>query len=334
MHNPKTMAMKINYLFKSFFYILPFILVGGVYSCSSDEEDDGMIVCPIEEYGIKLKQSKSFILPFEDIKLSIDVDSEILKNNYDSIRWVANGAAAFAFGRSPWWNEDDDMRDLRITDCIIGKHKAYALGYRNGVVISKDSVEYEVTKPYADFISISWSEKGVNQYFYFTTGRTPANYLPIQNEKEIIMGVTLSLNHIVEKKDIQYAKLQFTPWVTELLAVKTKSVDLHDFINIDWLDDSYEGRRIRCNTEYAFFCEYLRDLYGVSQFIYEGEDVAQTTLIDEYKKRFSYIYPSDCYPVEIWETPSSYISILCYNDKRETQSERGPSFVIAQPRRK
>lgn len=318
--------MSTKSLYEGILGVALFFIIGGVYSCSSEEDLGEVVVCPVGT-TIRLKATKTTIMPFEDIKVSVDVDLEILKDNYDSIRWVANGVAYAIFTQLPW-SDDDSRRDIRVTDYLVGKHKVYAFGYKNGAILSKDSIEYEVKKTYRDFISINWSEKEADQYFHFTTGRTPINYMP----DNTITGVTLCLSHIVERQDIQYATLGFIPWSYEPLR-ETKSVSIPDITGIDWMDESREGRRVRCETEYLFLRNYMTDLYGAAQFVYDGNNVTETSLTDVYRERFSYKYPSDCYPIEIWETPSSYISILCYNDYMNGENKRGPSLVVAQPRR-
>ena len=64
-----------------------------------------------------------------------------------------------------------------------------------------------------------------------------------------IGGVTLCLSHIVEKQDTQYATLDFNPWSYEPLR-ETKSVSIPDITKVNWVNESKEERRIRCETEY------------------------------------------------------------------------------------
>ena len=113
--------MSTKSLYDGILGVALFLMIGVVYSCSSDENLNDPVVCPVDA-TIRLKASKTTIMPFEDIKVSVDVDSEILKDNYDSIRWFANGVAYAIFTQLPW-SDDDSRRDIRVTDYLVGKHK-------------------------------------------------------------------------------------------------------------------------------------------------------------------------------------------------------------------
>ena len=298
-------------------------------SCSdsySDNDNDFF-----QNTKLKLIASKIEIEPFDDMKISIDVDNQILTENYDSIIWKTDGTAYSSFGKI-WLN--DDGRDLRVTNYKIGKFKVYALGYKDGVVFSTDSVEYEVKKPTGDFISIKWNVNKYNQYLHFTTGQTPPKYTQNNNWSLIFGGVSLILSNIVEDSENEYATLEIWPWGSFGRATNVPDIDDFDWLKyIAFGDFDNEAYKDRAAFEYKFLHAYLTDLYGASNYIYEGKDPSKTDLVEEYNQRFANVSRSNFYPCEIWDTPKSHISLLVSYSQSIEGPARGICSVIAEPRK-
>lgn len=313
---------------KNAFFVIA-LTVGFCFSaCSDDEQNE-----TFKDAKLKLISSKSEIVPFEDIKVSIDVDLELLYNSYDSITWSANGAASDYGFFGNQWSQIDDERDLRITDYRFGKYKVYALGYKDGIVISKDSIEYQVNKPNGDFFSIRWGQSTKNQYLSYVTGITPNEYRPTYEGWTEIGGVRLDLYYFVENTNVEYATLRFMPWIASSNLRTSKSAAIPDVNDFDWHDRTDEGDMARYDMEYTFHHNYLVELYGAPKLVYSGDDVTQTTLKEEYDTRFSYKLESYCYPVEIWDTPGSSICLVRANNWMGGVNQAGISLVVAQPRK-
>lgn len=309
-----------------------FILLGiSLCSCSSDDDNSDSVTKPIK---LTLKSSKTEIIPFEYIKVSIEQDLESLSNNYDSITWRANGTAYSGF---LWDTEfrDDEERDIRLSDYRLGKHKAYVQGYKDGSIISIDSIEYTVNKSNNDFIRINWKESENNQYFHYTTGHSPINYMSTDTWNYHIGGVSINFYHIVDvdKNKKEYVKMDIVPWAFLSSVSPRMANTVPDINDFDWHDESEQGNIARYQMEYDFFHNYLTELFGASKFIYEGDDITKNTLEDEFSGRFTYRYSNDFYPVEIWETPSTYICLMQANNNRGTYNQRGICCVVAQPRK-
>ncbi len=318
--------MKIRTFF-TFCLLLCFV------GCSdNDTIESGVELDP----SLKLKIDKTTISPFEKATVSIDVDLELLYNSYDSVVWRNNGT---------WWNgigtypNNDDKRDLHITDYRLGKNKVYAIGYVDGAITSQAEIEYEVVEPTKDFFLINWKDqntKGLETNWYRTLRPVISN-----NESEVWHGINLVLWHFSRKDTPKYAILDFMPQrvsksgLSQQMKNKTKSGALPDIDNYDFInkmdDDNPEARKEAYEMTRSFQHEYITMIYGESILKYEGEDVRQTTLWDEYKKRFktaldSSSYPGSDgkYPIEIWETPNSYICLFSLYS--------GWYYVIAEPR--
>lgn len=311
---------------KNLFFITALTLGFSFSACSDDEHNDTS-----KDATLKLISSKSEIVPFEDIKVSIDVDLELLYNSYDSITWSANGAASDYGFFGNQWSQLDDERDLRITDYRFGKYKVYALGYKDGIVISKDSIEYQVNKPSGDFMSIRWGQSTKNQYLSYVTGVTPNQYLPTYEGWTKIGGVRLDLDYFVENIDVEYAILRFMPWTSSSNLRTSKDGTIPDVNDFDWHDRTEKGNLARYDIEYTFHHNYLVELYGAPKLVYSGDDVTQTTLQDEYDARFSYKLETSYYPVEIWDRPGSSICLVRANNQRGLVNQAGISLVVAQP---
>lgn len=292
-------------------------------ACSNDDE---IHVEP--DSSIKLIASKTSIVPFEDIKLSIDVDLDLLYNTYDSITWKTNGVVYGIF----FFAGEKDERDIRITDYRIGENKAYALGYKDGKAVSIDSVTYTVEKPKGDFFNIKWNTKIKNEYLYYTTGLTPNNYLPTDEGWTKIGGVSLKLNYIVEDIDREYVEMFLEPWTFESNLKSTKTISTPDINDFDWHPDSddREALEVKYKMEYTFLSSYITELYGPSKYIYEGKDITQTTLRDKYNELFKNNH-RDFPPAEIWITPTTAICLVQANNWVGGKNQRGICAIIAEP---
>jgi hypothetical protein len=287
---------------------------------------------------LKLKIDRTTITPFDKATVSIDVDLELLYNSYDSVMWKYNGT---------WWNgiitipNDDDERDLHITDYRLGKNKVYAIGYKDGAITSQAEIEYEVVEPTKNFFLINWKDQNIKE---LNTNRYTSWMRLVKSEDTSLEwhGIQLCLWHFPKKDTPEYAILDFIPRSVSIHGLnqqmkanaKTKStlpdIDNYDFINkMD--DDDAEVRKEAREMTRSFFHEYITMIYGESILKYDGEDVRQTTLWNDYNSRFknpldSKIYPhgNNNYPIEIWETPSTYICLFSLYT--------GWYYVIAEPR--
>lgn len=320
------------------YLVLLFLTLVGLNACSDDDNDDNNFIA--NNSKIKLIANKTEIEPFEDIKVSIDVDLELLLSAYDSIRWETNTSAYGSFSSLGFFILGlNNHKDFNITDYRIGNFKTYAFGYKDGNIISSDSIEYEVKKSTGNFINIRWNKWNDSQRsetFSCTTGLSPYQYIKEPNGRLSLSGVELKLYHSITSKNIEYAELGFTIWSYEV-SNYTRSQTVSNINDFDWsysLTDKYSLEKYRAQAlfESDFFHNYLTDLYGISNYIYEGKDPSQTTLIDEYKQRFANNRNSDFYPCEIWQTSTSYICLLVSQAQLGEGLERGICKVIAEPR--
>lgn len=315
---------------KSIFSYLALSVLFCLASCSDKGEDLLNDSLSGKDPSLKLLYSQQEIEPFGIINLEIDNDQETLIEAYDSIRWIANGITNTHFIVS--FEYLDFRMRISLTDYLVGEHKAYVLGYKDGKVISKDSMEYRVNMPNKDFLNIRWKQQNRNQYFECVSGLTPYRYVFYDGREDRLQGLDLNLNHCVEGVK-EYASMSFLPWTATLLR-SVRAAKLADIVEFDWLNDSVEGSIARGKFECAFFHDYFTDLYGEPKFIYTGDDPKETTLQEECDKRFSCEIDSGYYPVEIWETPTTYICITQGASWLGPYGgQRGSCIVFAQPRR-
>ena len=293
-------------------------------ACSDDET-----IQEKPDPSIKLIASKTKIVPFEAIKISIDVDMNLLINTYDSITWKANGVIYGGF--ELFWRVNDE-REISITDYRIGKNKAYALGYKDGKVISTDSIIYTVEKPTGDFFSIEWNTKSKNEYFHYTTGITSNNYMATDEGWTKIGGVSLDLWYTVEDTEKEYATMVLTPWTFESNFKSKKTTSVPDINDFDWDVDDYDNEALesKYKMEYNFLQSYITELYGPSKYMYEGEDITQTTLWNKYNELFKNNH-RDFPPAEIWITPTTAICLVQANNRVGGKNQRGICAIIAEP---
>lgn len=288
--------------------ILSIGLCAVIAGCSNDDENNKRKGDPVK---LKLTASTKTIEPFQRIKLTLDMEAEDIRATYDSIVWIANGLAHSSF-QNPWYQEEDDLKDKSITDYKIGKHKAYVFGYKNSKLLSKDSIEYEVIKPTADFLSVRWSgyENKKNEYLYYKTGLTPLMF-PVTGG---IGGIVLSLIHINEPSKYEHAILEYMPWAA--YSNKYPAID-------ETREEERARQKIEIEATRVLYHDYITSIYGKSMFLYEG-DVRDTNLLGEYNKRFKNGMKAEQYPVEIWVTPTTNICLYSLYT--------GWYYVIAEPR--
>lgn len=257
----------------------------GLTSCSKDEVDKE------NPSSIKISISDKRVEPFQPITAKVDTPKEEILQSYDSLVWIANGVA------SRYWNSLAEVGaryiiGRNITDYVVGKHKLYVIGYKNGNIISKDSSEYDIKKPSGDFLSMKWGGSDKDECLTFRTGTTPVNYNPIKGVK----GIELNLHRIIQKTQKEYLLLEYVPWI---------------FKNADaWIEEDTR------ENIYTLFHNYITSIYGKSTYVYTGGDIKKTNLWSEYNKLFQYQpqiqYPlyTESYPVEIWETPTASICLF------------------------
>ncbi len=299
----------------------PLCLLIILLSACSDSDD------PYKRFALKLNSSVYQIEPLQDIPVYINLDRDVMFATYDSICWHANGQAHRYMG--------DDFNGIILTDYKLGKHKAYLFGYKDGAVLSKDSIEYEVVPPTGDFIHIKWGKQTRNQYYAYITGMTPEIEIPKGTWEYAHGGVRLKLSHNVELTKKEYATFDLLPWASySSFKYMTRAIpDINDFdwhknIDIEDLEDT-----ARYDMEYAFFHNYLKEFYGDPILTYDGEDITQTTLWEEYSERFNYTPWSDYYPVEIWSTPTTFICLIRGNNRIGGVNQKGICLVVAEPRK-
>ncbi|WP_029905389.1 hypothetical protein [Prevotella sp. 10(H)] len=319
--------MKKN-LFCSLFLIA--LISISFISCSDDDN-----IIPEPDITLKLKASKTTITPFERLTVSIDLDKDLLWESYDKVVFSCNGT---------WWNgiitipDNSDERDIEITDYRLGKNKVSAAGYKDGELIGEAEIEYEVIKPTKDFFSIDWKDSNRNNHYYITHRKVETNDGSLRWN-----GIWLTISPFPKDTDTEYeyACIDIMPHSTQIHGLnktgRTKSessllpdIDNYDFCAAMDSEDESIQEEARALTE-SFFHEYITLIYGKSIARYEGEDVRETTLWDEYNKRFKNklgdnIYPryNEKYPVEIWETPTSNICLYAIYRNRY--------YIVAEPR--
>lgn len=298
------------------------------FQCSDDKKDIEL------EAPLKLKASTQSIVPFEKLTVSIDLESDLIAQAYDSIIWKYNGR---------WWNgintipNNDDPRDIYITDYRLGKNKVHAIGYKDGKIKSEASIEYEVIKPENNFFTINWHEKEQETNYYYPSKLVNKDDGSLRQE-----GIWLKAMHFKENEQQEYAILDFTPYSFSTAIYKTgysskvksenislPDIDKYDF-EVDVITDPERHRQAELMTR-SFWHSLVTLNYGKSIFKYDGDDIRETTLWGEYQKRFKNtlnekIYPktTDKYPVEIWETSTSYICLFGIH--------RSWYYVIAEPK--
>lgn len=145
-----------------------------------------------------------------------------------------------------------------------------------------------------------------------------------------------------------------------------------DFLNVKWSDEAQtyhpstslnhnfylELQYVKTNTPFAllrytvahhntiediyrecakgrkFFTDYMTALYKKPVYLYEGEDVAQTNLMEEYAKRFDNTSNisgiiGQPLPIAIWDTPEAHVAIIAH--KRAENAVL--YYIIAEPRK-
>lgn len=318
----------------TFFKTILFLLIGmSIVSCSNDDD------ITKKNTELKLTLSKTTITPFEKLPVSIDMDLDLLNSAYDSIRWQYNGT---------WWDEiirislssNYDRRNRDITDYRLGKNKISLIGYKNGEIKSRTSAEYNVEKPKNDFFLIKW---GVSNNPRSNSYNTLYKKVSSTNGILKLRSLKLILTHCREYGTFEHAILEVYPErvtdsdLSKSGNEKTVNTSLPDIDNYDFdqiSEDRVIHQQLRTEAQlmtYSFWHSYITLIYGPSISKYDGEDVRETNLWSEYNKRFKNklenIYPLslDKYPIEIWETETSYICMYApYNSFY---------YVMAEPRR-
>lgn len=272
--------MKNRLFFPVFIFICICIITG---SCAKEEGGAPIdINRPAFEDALVFTASKQTVGLFENMSFDLKTNKE----NNDK------GGLAYYIGirlDSVVWQLpeifDETFTGTRMPinqpQCFYlpGKYQAKATGYRDSLVISRDSAIVEV-KLTGDFLGINWNieeEEITSRSFKFTSS---------------VQGFTLDLFHAATTP----------PYM--LLTYK---------INI------YSGRekfKEEMEAIRPFFYNYITSLYGESVFNYEKEDITQTPLGKEYAERFNYALKDSVagnrlyYPLTLWDTPACYIALL------------------------
>lgn len=318
---------------KSYLIFILFTLSFLLFAACSDDKE--IIEEPINS-ELKLIADKSMIEPFEKFTVRIDVDLEILYATYDSIIWDANGVFDDGIIHLVGGPEVDE-RDIELTDYRLGKYEVSAEGYKNGEIISKSTVEYEVIGPRGDFMHVKWGQSKEFKSYIYKAGLTPYKYLPTIDGWRKIGGVMIQLWHDASDVKEEHVQLQITPWSyesnffssTRNTPQKSSIPNVNDF---DWHgEDTRDNYLQRIEFENQFWHDYITELYGEPTLVYDGEIPSETTLQLEYEKRFRY-NKQNGYPYEIWETPTSYIALCCYEGFWGGKKQKAMGLIIAEPR--
>ncbi|MDR1200542.1 MAG: hypothetical protein LBL58_02780 [Tannerellaceae bacterium] len=161
---------------------------------------------------------------------------------------------------------------------LPGKYEAKVTAYRDSLVVGRDSTVVEVMLT-GDFLGINWDmeEEITSRSFDFVS---------------LAKGFTLTLFHSISE----------TPYM--LLSYK-----INNYPGRDKYKEEIAATR-------SFFYNYITTLYGESEAAYEGEDITQSPLADEYTERFKNTLNSlitdniPYYPLAFWETPICHIALI------------------------
>lgn len=177
---------------------------------------------------------------------------------------------------------------------LPGNYNFILTGYKENKVSASDTVKIRV-KGLKDFLSIEWNNPS-KEYFNFISRQE--NYV-------------LDLKYV--ENENPYALLDYGVW----------NVSEHE----DGAKHAYAAAR-------GILKEYITDIYGEPQYLYEGEDISDSPLITEYTSRFKTSldgidkYLTPYIPLAIWETTKSYISLIGFANI----DEYNYYMVIAEPR--
>lgn len=131
----------------------------------------------------------------------------------------------------------------------------------------------------------------------------------------------------------EYATMNFSYWTYNTTRAKTSKINIPDINGFEWFsveitDEAAANYEKIYKQEYDFFYAYLTALYGEPSFRLDGGK----SLLEKYNKRFS--YNKEHYsPVLIWDTSTSYISIIQCDTIVGGIKYGGAPIVIAQPRK-
>lgn len=289
----------------------------------------------VKEIRFKLEADKTFISPLEPISIRLVPDIDELVDTYDEIRWEANGS--FWDGYITIGGKQENS--FEFTDYKPGKHKIVGYGYKDDVLISESSIEYEVVNPKGDFMHLEWGAEESKSYSY----RPPVK--KIEGDVEKYFRIVLSLYHDPKAYNngvwYEYAELDLMPWTYTFSRSSERNViELPDIYGFDWLPyDGYDREILAQNYkkrnefEYALLNGMITNYYGYPAFEYVGKDATQTDLIEEYNKRFKRpLY--DNYPTKIWETSSSYIALIQNSGEVNGENYNIVVTIVAEPRNK
>lgn len=291
-------------------YLAFFFIVG----CSDDEAYDNIDGgTPPETEEIPepaFSVSSKDIQIFEGTEIAIRLKEDLTR--YYEYNLNKSLAASFILDwnyDSIIWNIDNIMRkksanghniiSMTQSFALPGEYKLYVDGYREGKVYSTDTTIINVYEP-RDFLSIRWGDDNTKKEYY--------NFINSVN------NFFLNLKYYSEP--VPHALLTYSP----------RSYGRDE-------EEKYLAN-IKSSRKYLY--DYITELYGAHAFNFDGDDITQGALENEYNARFK--IPLDAIsskslpkiPLTIWETNSTYIALIAivYPESPEyTYYE-----IIAEPR--
>lgn len=294
-------------------FCLLFCMVG----CSDDDDpEDGKGIPPPVEEGTPepaFSVSASEVGIFEKVDIGIRLKDDPDRYTYNLSASNAAAKELMLHYDSVVWNIKDIfsrkfirpkyLASMPQTFILPGEYKIYVDGYIDGKVYSTDTTKVKVGES-KDFLGIDWSEDNAGkEYYYFT------NYM-----KEYYL--TLSF----EETPNPHSVLGFRPNNINSVEEKEKYISI-----------------LKSSRKYLY--DYITGLYGNSVFTYEGEDITQTPLEEEYGNRFKTSLTGEisgtgsvCYPLAIWETETTYMALVAITNDGSLEPDRVLYAVIAEPR--
>lgn len=279
--------MKIQHSFLSVL-ILSILLL----SCSDDGNTDPGTDTDKEVVELEMLVTKTQLRLFEPTDIGI---ADLRPYSaYDSIVWSIPGV----------------FKDVSMSNSTLlyftqsfhlpGDYKASVSGYKEGEVISADTVGISVDNS-GDFLGLEWSNIANYQ---------PFNYLKRTAKDNIEYLINMS----IVDNPVLFVKMDYQ-------------------FGTDYLSEQ-EWIAFHKHTKKEYY-DYIVSLYGNPVFNYTNDDISQSNLTEEYNSRFTVrlyeIEQNSVYvPVTIWETPTAYIALVG-SIKSGIETEINYFKVIAQP---
>lgn len=289
------MKMKLLY-----FVLSAFIICQVLQSCSNDEyrEDNP------EETGNGNGDNNTEIEKISVIssvktanifdEVEIYISHWPLQVDFDSIIWNIGDFSHYVK------NKNHGLLSTGETFIHPGIHNVSIIVYKEDKPILGDSLKIEINNK-KDFLGINWNE---------VTG-TPSR--PLFSHRANIQHYVLNASYVNENNP--YIRIQF----------------ITDFPNID--DNQTEYVALNSYSR-SFFVDYITGLYGKPQYIFDGEDISESTLKDTYLNQFNnnlLISPIGYYPLAIWTLPKTKIALIGYTSRKMLGYNIDYFELIAEP---